>query len=84
MGLVAIYCNLFQIASKYVTYNVPSISQEPLKVLKLTQAMSKPILNILIAICIGHALLGSAVTYYEGKAVFTVQKKLLQFDRMEE
>lgn len=54
--------------------------QEPLKVLKLTQTVAKPIVNILVAICVGHALLGSAVTYYEGKAVFTVQKKMLQFE----
>lgn len=69
---------LFQVAARYSTYNVPYITQEPMKVLKLVQAMGKPLVNILIAICIGHALLASTVTYFEAKAVYTVQKKLIQ------
>lgn len=68
----------FQIAAKYYTYDLPHISEEPLKALKVVQKVTKPVLNILIAICIGHALLASTVTYLEGKAVYTVQKKLAE------
>lgn len=35
-------------------------------------------MNVLIAIAVGQALLASAVTYFEGKAVHKVQKKVLE------
>lgn len=65
-------------ATKYYTYNIPDVIKEPLKTLKAVQTLSKPVMNTWIAACIGQALIASAVTYYEGKAVYTVQKKLLE------
>lgn len=71
-------------ASKYSTYNLPYLTEEPLKTLKALQKVSSPFVNILVAICVGQALLASTVTYFEGKAVRKIQNKLLQAENVED
>ncbi|KAK9703176.1 Transmembrane protein 126 [Popillia japonica] len=70
------------LAMQYHTYDVPFITKEPMKVLKLVQKQTKPIANILTAIFLGQAMIAAVVTYYEMKSVHKVQTKLakLEFD----
>lgn len=67
---------------QYHTYDVPFITKEPMKVLKLVQKQTKPIANILTTIFLGQAMIAAVVTYYEMKSVHKVQTKLakLEFD----
>lgn len=67
-------------ANKYVTARLPSLINEPGAVFKFMVTKMKPIQNILFAMFVGQALLGSAVTYFEAKSVYTVNEKLAKLE----
>ncbi|KAF5305501.1 hypothetical protein FQA39_LY01592 [Lamprigera yunnana] len=64
------------LALLYNTYNVPSLTSEPMKVFKLWKTQTKPISNILFAIFVGQALAGSVMTYIEAKSIEKVNERL--------
>ncbi|RZC39401.1 DUF1370 domain containing protein [Asbolus verrucosus] len=68
--------NTLLLAQRYLTYDIPYVSKEPMKVLRLVKKMTQPVLNVWFGIFIGQALLASVVTHLEAKSVITVNKKL--------
>ncbi|XP_022919821.2 uncharacterized protein [Onthophagus taurus] len=68
------------LAVQYNTYDVPYITKEPLKVLKIIQKLTRPAANTLFGIFVGQALLASIVTFYESKDVFKVSEKLAKLE----
>ncbi|KAK9873633.1 hypothetical protein WA026_023418 [Henosepilachna vigintioctopunctata] len=70
----------FALAHKYGTSDIPYIHQEPKKLFQLYRKITKPIGNLLFAIFVGHALLGSAVTYAEFRSINKVNQKLAELE----
>ena len=68
-------------AHKYATYNLPDVISEPKKVFNLVRVKSAPLANVVFALFIGQALVGSVVTYFESKSVITVSQKLALLEK---
>jgi hypothetical protein len=66
----------FKLAHRYFTIQIPDVVREPGQLLKFIHGKTKPVANVLFAIFIGQALLGSVVTYWEAQSVITVNRKL--------
>jgi hypothetical protein len=64
------------LAHRYFTIQIPDVVREPGQLLKFIHGKTKPVANVLFAIFIGQALLGSVVTYWEAQSVITVNRKL--------
>ncbi|KAJ3640652.1 hypothetical protein Zmor_027200 [Zophobas morio] len=78
--LLAPLANL-SMAHKYATYNLPDVISEPKKVFNLVRVKSAPLANVVFALFIGQALVGSVVTYFESKSVITVSQKLALLEK---
>lgn len=52
-----------------------------MKNVRLIQKINRPIGNTLLGILLGQALLGTAVTYFEGRSILNVNKKLLEEEK---
>ncbi|KAF5302489.1 hypothetical protein FQR65_LT08579 [Abscondita terminalis] len=66
----------FSLAVRCGTYNIPYITQEPMKAFNLWKMKTLPIKNVLFAIFLGQALAGSVVTYLEVKSIEKVNDRL--------
>ncbi|KAJ8919120.1 hypothetical protein NQ315_012105 [Exocentrus adspersus] len=69
------------LAHKYGTYNLPLMNHQPLELVKVVGKLAKPIKNVIFGIFIGHALLGSIVTYFEAKSIYNVDHKLAELEK---
>lgn len=72
-----------QLVHRYYTYDIPYVSKEPIKLLRLVVEKTKPIKRVLFWMMIGHAFLGNAVTYLEMDSVSRVNQKLSLLEKLE-
>lgn len=64
-----------------MTYNVPSITKEPMKVAAMMYRHTKPISNVLLGVIAAHGLVTALVTYKETKSFLHIQEKLNEMER---
>ncbi|PSN50576.1 hypothetical protein C0J52_24903, partial [Blattella germanica] len=66
----------FSMASNYLTYRLPHLTEEPKAVFNLMKKMTKPIVNNLFSFAIAQGLIAMFITYMEVNSYYKVQEKL--------
>lgn len=77
-------CFCSQFATRHFTYRLPSITQQPLEVLKLIKKFAQPKVGVATTFLFVNAFFGLAVTYKEMDSFYKFKIKLQQLERADE